>query len=240
MVTLIKNIIKKLPFNFSKNHAYDRQTVSIIKKVCKPDSNCIDVGCHKGEVLDIIRKYAPVGTHFGFEPIPMLFEKLEKKYINTTSVISNIALSNKKGSSTFNYVVSNPAYSGLVKRKYDKPNEVDQEITVQTDQLDNVLDENFKIDLIKIDVEGGELLVLEGATETIKKNQPVIIFEHGLGASEFYNSSPEKIFELFKNLNYQISLMERYLKNDASLSFDEFKNQFYSKLNYYFIAYPKS
>jgi len=239
MLNAIKNIIKKLPFDFTKNQAYDRQTNAIIKKVCKDDSNCLDIGCHKGEVLDTILQYAPNGHHFGFEPIPSMYENLQSKYANTKCTIYDVALSNTTGISVFNHVVSNPAYSGLVKRAYDRPNEVDQQIEVKTEKLDNLFDKNTPIDLIKIDVEGGELNVLEGAVETIKRTKPVIIFEHGLGASEFYDSSPEKVFALFDSLNYNISLMKSWLDDSNPFNLDQFKNQYYQKKNYYFIAYSK-
>ncbi|MEZ4983026.1 MAG: FkbM family methyltransferase [Saprospiraceae bacterium] len=68
-----------------------------------------------------------------------------------------------KRKTTFNYVVSNPAYSGLQKRRYDRPNEIDEKIEVETDLLDNVLAEDTRIDFMKIDVEGGEFFVLKGA-----------------------------------------------------------------------------
>jgi hypothetical protein len=97
----------------------------------------------------------------------------------------------------------------------------------------------MQIDLIKIDVEGGELNVLKGAVETIKRTKPVIIFEHGLGASEFYGSSPEKVFALFTELNYNVSLMKSWLDGKSAYNLEQFKNQFYNKKNYYFIAYPK-
>lgn len=239
MLNAIKNIIKKLPFDFTKNQAYDRQTNAVIKKVCKDDSNCLDIGCHKGEVLDTILQSAPNGHHFGFEPIPSMYENLQSKYANTNCTIYDVALSNTTGISVFNHVVSNPAYSGLVKRAYDRPNEVDQQIEVKTEKLDNLFDKNTPIDLIKIDVEGGELNVLEGAVETIKRTKPVIIFEHGLGASEFYDSSPEKVFALFDSLNYNISLMKNWLDDLKPFNLDQFKNQYYQKKNYYFIAYSK-
>ncbi len=239
MLNTLKDLIKKLPFDFTKNQAYDRQTSAIIKRVCKKDSNCLDIGCHKGEVLDIIVHHAPYGHHFGFEPIPSMYWNLAAKYANTNCTIHEVALSNKSGVSIFNHVVSNPAYSGLEKRTYDRPNEIDEQIEVKTEKLDLIFDNKTSIDLIKIDVEGGELNVLEGAIETIKRTKPVIIFEHGLGSSEFYDSSPEKVFALFSSLNYNISLMKCWLDDKGGFTLDEFKNQFYEKKNYYFIAYPK-
>jgi FkbM family methyltransferase len=188
--------------------------------------------------LDLIRAKAIFGQHYGFEPIPDMYQALATKYRDTKCTISDIALSNETGFTTFNYVVSNPAYSGLKKRQYDRAHEEDTTIQVKIDKMDNIIPTDTKIDLIKIDVEGGELLVLEGAKATIMRSKPVIIFEHGLGASEFYNSSPDKVFQLLQSYGLHISLLQRWLKGNAPLTEAEFTDEFYSRRNYYFIAYP--
>ncbi len=234
----LKRFLKSLPFAFTQNQRYDRQTRRVIEKVCRPDSNCIDVGCHKGEILDLFIQFAPQGTHYGFEPIPGLFENLKKKYADSKNcLLFDIALSDKKGTSSFNYVVSNPSYSGLQKRHYDHPGEKDTLITVRTERLDDLLPADFKVDLIKIDVEGGEILVLRGAVKTLARCKPVVIFEHGLGASEFYGATPEQVFDIFEQCGLRVSLMGNFLKNLPPLTKEAFSKHFYEKLNYYFIAY---
>jgi len=237
MKGIIKNLIKKLPIAFTRNQKYDRQTKQVIKMVCKPDSSCIDVGCHKGEILDCIKMAAPNGSHYGFEPIPELFERLNAKYKNTNCIVRQLAISNKKGKALFNYVISNPSYSGFKKRRYDRSNEKDCDITVNTDILDHIIPQTLKIDFIKIDVEGAELLVLEGAERLIRNNKPVIVFEYGIGGSDFYEPNPDRIFLLLRNYGLSISLLDRWLKKLPALTLEEFKTEYYQKLNFFFIAY---
>jgi FkbM family methyltransferase len=239
MKSLIKKLIKSLPFDFSLNQKYDTQTRLVIRKHCNENSNCIDVGCHKGEIMDLFIQQSPNGHHIGFEPIPDLFEKLQLKYASSTNCrVSNIALSNIKGTTSFNYVISNPAYSGLVKRKYDRPEEQDTQIEVATDKLDDVLPSDYAVDLIKIDVEGGEMLVLGGAEKTLLRAKPIVIFEHGLGASECYGTTPAQVFDFFQDCGYKITTMKNWLDKKQAFSKPEFENQYYSKINYYFLAYP--
>lgn len=239
MKKALKKIVKKIPIAFTKNQQYDRLTNKIIKKVCKPGTNCIDVGAHKGEVLDIILRYAPNGVHYAFEPIPDMFEKLKEKYKERPGCkVMDVALSNQKGSSTFNYVVSNPSYSGLIKRRYDRPNETDTTIEVKTDRLDDILPGDYKPGLIKIDVEGGEMLVLEGARATISTYKPIIIFEHGLGASDFYGSTPDKLFSFMASCGLNISTLKNWLNDKPSLSQKEFGELYKHNTEYYFIAHP--
>ncbi|MBL7825831.1 MAG: FkbM family methyltransferase [Saprospiraceae bacterium] len=235
---LIKQLLKALPIAFTKNQQYDRLTKRVIRRVCKSDSNCIDVGCHKGEILDLFLAAAPQGQHVGFEPIPNLFENLRKKYAaHSNCQFYDVALSNQKGSSSFNYVVSNPSYSGLMKRRYDRANEQDTLITVQTERLDDLLPMDARVDLIKIDVEGGERLVMEGAVEILRRWKPVVIFEHGLGASDMYGSTPELLYDLLNGCGLQVSLLDRFLNNQPPLSREAFSQNYYERLNYYFIAY---
>lgn len=239
MKELIKKALKSLPFDFTLNQRYDRLTRKVIKSVCRPDSHCIDVGCHKGEILDLLLAAAPRGVHYGFEPIPDLFDKLNLKYgADNRCHILDIALSDNKGTASFNYVVSNPSYSGLRKRTYDRAEEKDTLITVRTERLDDVLPENFRVDFIKIDVEGGELLVMKGAAGIMKKYKPVVIFEHGLGASDIYGSTPEQVFDLLQECGMSVSLLDRFLDGKPPLDRAAFSGQYHSRENYYFIACP--
>jgi FkbM family methyltransferase len=237
MKEIIKQLIKKVPFPLTKNHRYDLQTKKIIRSL-PADGNCIDVGCYKGEILKLMIKAAPKGHHFGFEPIPDLFEELKKKFNGYHNVtLLNVAASNAAGQSDFNFVTSNPSYSGLKKRDYDKPNEKARTIRVRTGRIDDLVPEDLRIDLIKIDVEGAELFVLEGASRIISDFRPLVIFEHGLGASNHYNTTPEKVFSFFAERGMSVSNLGGFLKGRESLGEKEFEAQYHAQEHYYFIAH---
>jgi len=238
MKRLLKALLRYSPVALTKNQHYDRLTKKVIRAVCKPDSNCVDVGCHKGEILDLMRAAAPQGSHWGFEPIPDLFAALRKKYAETNCTISALALSNAAGEAQFNYVTSNPSYSGLLRRRYDRPHEEDTSITVQTARMDDVLPAGFPVALIKIDVEGAEMLVLQGARDTIRRAKPVVIFEHGIGASDVYGTQPEDVFRFFQSLGCGIFLLENFLAKRKSFDEAAFKDQYHSRKNFYFVAAP--
>lgn len=238
---MIKDIIRKvlttLHLDLTKNLKYDRLTKQIIKKALQSDSNTIDIGCHKGEILDLFLKFAPQGTSYCFEPIPVLYNDLVLKYKNNCKLYS-CALSDTETVTTFNYVKNAPAYSGLLKRKYAIDNPDIELIEVNVKMLDSIIPVDTKIDLIKIDVEGAEFGVLKGAKQTIIKNKPIIIFECGLGASEFYNTKPEEVFQFINEIGLKLSVLENWLHKKKPLTLDDFCNLYHTNKEYYFIAYP--
>ncbi len=61
---------------------------------------------------------APQGQHYAFEPIPSFYHDLESKFGKTVSVFP-YAVAEYQNKTTFNVVENAPAYSGLMKRKYD-------------------------------------------------------------------------------------------------------------------------
>jgi FkbM family methyltransferase len=223
-----------------ENAVYDAQTVAVMRRCLRRDSNCIDVGCHEARVLAHILAIAPDGTHFAFEPLPSLAGRLRDRFEarHPKLHIAEIALSDETGESSFQHVVSHPGYSGLRPRRYDLPDVRVEEIRVRTDRLDHLVPVNLRVDFVKIDVEGGELGVLLGAAETLRRHKPIVVFEHGLGAADHYGSTPEEVWDLLADCGLGASLMERWLRGEGPLGRKEFVEQFCNGWNYYFIAHP--
>ncbi len=241
MRQMLKRVVKYWPWPLTTNERYDRQTEAVIKKVCKPESVCIDIGCYNGDILTLMLKYAPVARHIAFEPIPQQYHYLKEKFDDKADIYP-FALGNDNTETSFNHVVSNPTYSGLKKRKYKGEEDIN-EIKVQVRRLDEVISIEIPIRVIKIDVEGGEYDVLRGAMNTLKKWRPYIIFEHGVGGADKYGVSPDDVYRfLVKDLGYSICLMEDYLNNSKVRGFSstEFEEQFWKGKNCYFLAIGQS
>lgn len=232
-----RQLLNFFHLDLTKNLEYDRLTKRIMKKVIEPASNCIDVGCHKGEILEDILRLAPNGSHIAFEPIPDFYDKLKQRYKGRAKVLP-YALSDKTGKSSFQYVRNAPAYSGIEKRKYDVNKPEIEEIEVELKTLDEIIPESQKIDFVKIDVEGGEFDVLKGGKKILSKNKPTIIFEFGKGASEFYGTKPNDIFEFLTNqVGLNIYLLNTFLKEGEPLSEQAFTSCYTENKEYYFVAH---
>jgi FkbM family methyltransferase len=238
-LNIIRSLLNFLHLDLTKNLEYDRLTKSIMKRTIRKQSNCIDVGCHKGEMLDVILSLAPQGKHVAFEPIPLFFQQLELKYKGKATIYP-YALSDTNGTSTFQFVKNAPAYSGIQKRKYDTATPDIEQIHVELKTLDSLIPSDMKIDLIKIDVEGGEYGVLKGALHVLKKWQPLVIFESGLGASDYYGTKPGELYAfLTSEAGLNVSTLKSYIQQGPSLSQKEFETHFNNNTEYYYVAYPK-
>ena len=233
---IIRHILIRLRLDVTKNLKYDRLTSSIIQKVLKNDSNCIDIGCHKGEILSLILKHVPQGKHFAFEPVPEFYSGL-KDNIPPTVTLYPFALSDENGTSGFHWVKNAPAYSGIKKRRYDIQNPDIEKIEVNVKRLDDIIPHDTRIDFIKVDVEGGEFGVFKGAERLLKTYRPTLLFECGKGASEYYGSKPEDIHD-FLHTNCQLSIytLQGFLANDQPVSRADFKMYFDTNKEYYFVA----
>lgn len=235
--TLVKKGLSHLHIDITRNMQYDRLTWRIMEQTIKADSNCIDIGCHKGEVLSRMVKLAPEGYHFAFEPIPYFFDRLKKRFNGRVSIFP-YALSVNQGTAGFQYVKNAPAYSGLKTRKYSIKNPEIEEIEVEIMRLDDMIPETLPIHFIKIDVEGGEFDVLKGARNIIRKFKPVVVFESGLGASEFYGVDPVELFSFFHDeMNCQVSLLKDYLGKKPPLQKEKFLEVYRSEKEYYFVSH---
>jgi len=237
---LLKHFIREAlilsKIDITKNIEYDRITRLILKKLLKANSNCIDVGCHKGDILKLFLKYAPDGTHYAFEPLPHLYAELVDKF-SSKAKIYPYALSDKEGRSSFQYVKNAPAYSGILRRRYDIASPVIEEIEVEIKTLDLLIPQTERIHFLKIDVEGGEFPVLKGAKNLLKSSKPTILFESGVGASDYYGTDANSLFEyLTDEIGLKIFTLKSFISNRKSVSKQQFEHYFNSNEEFCFIA----
>jgi len=233
---VIKTTLKAIHLDITSNMKYERLTEKIIERCVTNSTICVDIGCHKGEVLDLFIKQAPNIQHYGFEPIPELYNYIFQRY-GERSKLFNIALSDETCETTFNYVRNAPAFSGLRQRDYAISNPEIDIINVKLDKLDNIIPQRDRIGFIKIDVEGAEFSVLKGAEFTIDRCKPYILFEFGLGGSDYYDTTPSDIFEYFSKKNMGISLLKDWLDDKQPLDLANLKGHFNKNSEYYFLAH---
>jgi FkbM family methyltransferase len=160
----------------------------------KQIKNCkvfVDVGANVGGYSIRAAKYCKV---YAIEPLPRNYKILKiNEKLNKVKIISfNIAAGNKNDKVKLYY---EPGAWGLPSLKHKQK----KFIEVEMKPLDEIINEE-SIDLIKIDVEGAEDQVLEGARNCLKRTKMVII-EESETLPKAYRILKEESFKLRKFLD---------------------------------------
>jgi FkbM family methyltransferase len=195
---------------------------TIFAAVLAPDANAVDVGAHTGDVLEHILRVAPHGRHIGFEPLPQLAAALQRRHPGVD--VRDVALSDAAGTAAFTHVLDRPGWSGFKERPTpDGAAARTATIDVATARLDDALPDGYVPALIKIDVEGAELQVLTGATATLERHHPVLVFEHGLGSADHYGTRPEDVHDLLTGAGYRVFDLQGHGPYDRAAFVEAFR-----------------
>jgi FkbM family methyltransferase len=140
----------------------------------------IDIGANLGEwTVPLARKAGAAGKVLAIEPNPVIAEALGRTLVInnlTQATVLDVAVSDRAGSAE---LMLNPASSG--ESRLGQPTSGQPSVTVPTRRLDDLMAERGleRLDLVKIDVEGHERQVLEGAKATLGRFQPALVIESG-------------------------------------------------------------
>jgi FkbM family methyltransferase len=190
MKALIKNIFNSLGYSILKNNTvqkYKEKTNPYLAQkalIGNKENLCIfDVGAHYGETLIEYKSVFPNARIYSFEP----FDESAEIFIKNTKSYSEIqlfrhAFSNKIGESEF-YINSSDATNSLLNPTLtnswvDDATKNKRISTVRTDTIDSFCAKNdiVRIDILKLDVQGGEVFVLEGAIQMLSTDKINMIF----------------------------------------------------------------
>ena len=199
---------------------YYRDEENLIKKLLKPGDSFVDVGANIGHLSIVGKRQVADGRVIAIEAHPQtaLYAK-ENFRLNRIDVeMLNFAVGDKPGVMIFTNLFADDCNSIAQGEENGNP------VTVKT--LDELLIELKEIRLLKIDVEGYELMVFQGATDVLKRVQ-FVYFELWDKLTVKYKYSPRDIIQLLEGLKFKIyhvnNLLEYELINPNE-SFSKLEN----------------
>lgn len=188
---------------------YEPEAMQGIRRLVNTGDWCIDVGANLGYyTISLAHWVGPSGRVVAFEPFPGNFAILEKNvHLNQLRnvTLERSALSNCSGSVQLIYGVgvedqfsATPSVGGYAVEG-DRVS-----LNVPTARLDDYAAGLGKApNFIKIDVEGAELAVLEGARHTLAEARPTLLVEiHDWGTNE-----SEKVLQVLSEFHYDTHIV---------------------------------
>ncbi|MEI6429389.1 MAG: FkbM family methyltransferase [Pseudanabaena sp. ELA607] len=187
---------------------YENQNLDILSLLIKPNSTYFDVGANIG-LMSIPILYRDNSCRVvSFEPSPNTLD-----FLNRTAESSNFSdrwtiVGKAAGSQvgTLDFFIASPdmgAYDGFKDTKRENTNNRIQ-VPVTTIDIEWEALGKPPVSVIKIDVEGAELLTLEGAVNCIEKEKPYVLLEWNAENLKAYNYSTESLLIFAEQHNYQV------------------------------------
>lgn len=174
----VRSLFPQSVLNWREARFYGRHgevELHLLEFLCRRDQDAIDVGANDGCYVHYLRRHAR--QVIAFEPMPSLARMLRRKFRRGV-VVESMALSDTAGTVSLRMpVVDGVVVTGCstVSSAASATYPAHRAIEVPMDRLDSVY--GGEVGFIKIDVEGHEQAVLDGAIETIRRCRPRMLVE---------------------------------------------------------------
>ena len=176
------------------------------------NKHIIDAGGYVGDTALLFSSYTDKNIHV-FEASPsnmdIIRETIRLNHLDNIVPVSK-ALGEKSGTATFSLGERNSCNSLVERPGYNYPDHIEVPVVTLDDY---VRENNIEVGLIKVDIEGGEQLLLKGAVETIRTQHPILLISIYHSANDFFEIKPmiEKMcgkytFRIVKPANPAIAL----------------------------------
>jgi FkbM family methyltransferase len=189
---------------------YEPEETTIIKKLVKKNHTVLDIGANIGYFTLIMAKQCK--QVYGFEPEHRNFQTLKKNVkLNQLSNVKlyNLAVAETSGKATLHLCEGNRGMYRIYPSRW-----CNEGITeIETVRISDII---HHADFVKMDVEGAELGALRGMKDLFNNNDITLLMEFHPPSIEEYGSQPIAIYDLLKNLGYNIEVPSR-----GPVSFDE-------------------
>jgi len=197
---------------------------SLVRRL--PRCTFLDIGANIGAYSVIIANEPNVFKVYAFEPVPSLIKELRINFslnhLESKVDVHEVVLSNESGEASFVVRSEHAGDGGVLETHQFKSLPYKSIELFKKDALDNILSMENENLVCKIDVEGHELEVLQGAERTLKKNKGYLQIEtlnaNQAKAVEHYLATHHWFFLFRLGNDSYFSNIEGLNKSDCRLS----------------------
>jgi len=201
--------------NMAKNRSHELDVEKFIADFLQPGDVALDVGAQIGMFTSIAAQLiAPGGQLYSFEPDATnhadLLRTVDRNELDNVDIV-NLGLSDSEGEVTFHRPVGawgsfmDGGQGGAsVTEGYFSTTKINT-FSIQVTTIDAFVASRGldRLDLIKIDVDGPEVTILRGASETMTRLKPAIMVEASMWFEE-HGATVEDLFEILTAHGYEI------------------------------------
>lgn len=206
-------LYRMMYFNFKKKK--DAANLALLKHLLTPKSNVLDIGANIGFYSIYLAEQTGVGGKvFCFEPDAVNFKHLQKE----TKSYKQIELFQKAVAAENGKLTLYTSDLLNIDHRTYEPESYSGKYDVEKIAIDNFIQNKFKVDFIKMDIQGFEMDALKGMTVTLKANTDLImltefwpygLLQAGSSAVEVFDFFTELEFKVYQLKNNKLQLLTR-------------------------------
>jgi FkbM family methyltransferase len=190
----------------------------LVARLCRRGAVLVDVGAHVGSVVGATLRNSREVRVIAIEAIEDKAAFLRETFPHVQ--VHHCAAGARDGTTAFFVHRTLTAYSSLGRPARGTSDDID-EVRIPMRTLDSLIPPH-EVDVIKIDVEGAELGVLQGAERLLKNCRPIIMFESAPAHDDGLHYSKEGLWYFLDEREYGIYVPNRLPHHGKPLSYGSF------------------
>src|SRR5262245_8722359 len=188
---------------------YEESTTSVVKSLVRPGDCVLDVGANIGYFTVCIAVWVgPMGTVHAFEAAPRIHARLQANVeLNGLRNVTSYAVALSDHEGTVPFFEATHDHLGISSlRPLDSTQA--RRVEVRCTTLDSLLPASTRVRLAKIDVEGAEMLVLEGMRGVLERDSPYLVLELTDEFLRKVRGSAAEVVAFLRGLGYTLYRIE--------------------------------
>ncbi len=195
-------------FMIRRDGGYEKHFLALVKKLVKEKDYVVDMGANLGyHTLTLAQQVGNQGRVYAFEPQRITFQQLNcNVFLNKLDNVYtyNAALGETDG---FAYIEQVDYYKEVPGSFGTNIGNTSLSLAATGDKIPRIALDSLnlpKLNFVKIDIQGCELLALTGAKNTLLKHKPVLFVEIEEHHLVKFKTTPKMLIKFIKQLGYQM------------------------------------